>query len=183
MNYEDQFQKRYQDTLAKLAEGTAAGQSPDEVFKMIQTASVDKGNPTFREVQADMGNLPMGSGNISAGEMETVERYTPEQRMQMDLGKPLSEITEQERRSWMAMDRENNMAIGSGSLTEEEIKALSYRMDPMMRPMGSGSMSDEEVMIYKDSGMVDPMTGTGAIGELPSSVEGFLGNLRRKIGE
>ena len=37
-NYEDQFQRRYQETLAKLAEGTAAGQNPEEVFQMMQTA-------------------------------------------------------------------------------------------------------------------------------------------------
>ena len=151
MNYEDQFQKRYQDTLAKLAEGTAAGQAPEEVFKMIQTASLDKGNPTFQEAQA-LGPKMVGPGAISNVEIENVERFSPEARMEMDLGKPLSEITAAERKSWMAMDRENNMAIGSGS------------------------MSDEEVMMYEGS-------GTGAIGELPSSVEGFLGNLRRKIGE
>lgn len=148
MNYEDQFQKRYQDTLAKLAEGTAAGQAPEEVFKMIQTASLDKGNPTFQEAQALGPMTAQGTGAISNVEIENVERFSPEARMEMDLGKPLSEITAAERKSWMAMDRENNMPI-----TMEEIQSDSVGV------------------------------GTGAIGELPSSVEGFLGNLRRKIGE
>jgi hypothetical protein len=148
MNYEDQFQKRYQDTLAKLAEGTAAGQAPEEVFKMIQTASLDKGNPTFQEAQALGPMTAQGTGAISNVEIENVERFSPEARMEMDLGKPLSEITAAERKSWMAMDRENNMPI-----TMEEIQSDAVGV------------------------------GTGAIGELPSSVEGFLGNLRRKIGE
>tara|TARA_R100000808_G_C2152339_1_gene161709 strand:+ start:1393 stop:1911 length:519 start_codon:yes stop_codon:yes gene_type:complete len=172
MNYEDQFQKRYQDTLAKLAEGVAAGQAPEDVFKMIQTASLDKGDPTFREAQAQaLGPKMVGSGVISDVEIENVEKYTPEQRMQMDLGKPLSEITEQERRGWMAMDRENNMAIGS--MSDEEIMMYEGSL-----PSGSYEDMRKRALIKEGQTL-----GTGAIGELPSSVEGFLGNLRRKIGE
>tara|TARA_R110000803_G_scaffold119597_1_gene187883 strand:- start:807 stop:1397 length:591 start_codon:yes stop_codon:yes gene_type:complete len=193
-NYEDQFQRRYQETLAKLAEGTAAGQNPEEVFQMMQTASNNTaGDPTFSEsIKANpQGALPMSDDNM--------ERYTQVERMQLYLNKPLSEITEEEGRAFFAMDNENNMPpreiqepglaapmaplmrpVGSGSLTDEEMQRMerdSYEMAPTMPPVvGSGSLSDREMQR-----MSEP--GTGAIGELPSSVEGFLGNLKRKMGE
>ena len=136
------------------------------------------GGPTFREAQADMskqalGPKMVGSGAISNIEIENVERFTPEERMQMDLGKPLSEITEQERRSWMAMDRENNLAIGSTPMTDKEIMIYEGSL-----PSGSYEDMIKRALIKEGQAL-----GTGAIGELPSSVEGFLGNLRRKIGE
>ena len=176
-NYEDQFQRRYQETLAKLAEGTAAGQNPEEVFQMMQTASNNTaGDPTFSEsIKANpQGALPQSDDNM--------ERYTQVERMQLHLNKPLSEITEEEGRAFFAMDNENNMppVVGSGSMSDMEMQRLkreSNEMAPTMPPVvGSGSLSDREMQR-----MSEP--GTGAIGELPSSVEGFLGNLRRKMGE
>ena len=166
-NYEDQFQRRYQETLAKLAEGTAAGQNPEEVFQMMQTASNNTaGDPTFSEsIKANpQGALPMSDDNM--------ERYTQVERMQLYLNKPLSEITEEEGRAFFAMDNENNMPP-----REIQEPGLAAPMAPLMRPVGcSGSLSDREMQR-----MSEP--GTGAIGELPSSVEGFLGNLKRKMGE
>jgi len=197
MNYEDQFQKRYQETLSKLAEGTAAGQNPEEVFQMIQTASNNTaGDPTFSE---SIKNNPQGALPKSDDNME---RYTQVERMQLYLNKPLSEITEEEGRAFMAMDNENNMPpreiqepglaapmaplmrpVGSGSLTDEEMQRMerdSYEMAPTMpmRPI-AGPVTDMEFRQYQK----DSARPTGAIGELPSSVEGFLGNLRRKMGE
>tara|TARA_R110000824_G_scaffold101648_2_gene241433 strand:+ start:993 stop:1559 length:567 start_codon:yes stop_codon:yes gene_type:complete len=185
MNYEDQFQRRYQETLAKLAEGTAAGQNPEEVFQMIQTASNNTaGDPTFSE---SIKNNPQGALPKSDDNME---RYTQVERMQLYLNKPLSEITEEEGRAFMAMDNENNMPP-----REIQEPGLAAPMAPLMRPVGSGSMTDAEIMMYEDSfptGSPEDMrkraliregeiSGTGAIGELPSNVGGFLDNLRRKM--
>ena len=113
---------------------------------------------------------------------DNMERYTQVERMQLHLNKPLSEITEEEGRAFFAMDNENNMppVVGSGSMSDMEMqrfKRESNEMAPTMPPVvGSGSLSDREMQR-----MSEP--GTGAIGELPSSVEGFLGNLKRKMGE
>ena len=140
MNYEDQFQRRYQETLAKLAEGTAAGQNPEEVFQMIQTASNNTaGDPTFSE---SIKNNPQGALPKSDDNME---RYTQVERMQLYLNKPLSEITEEEGRAFMAMDNENNMppVVGSGSLRDAEMQRIerdSYEMAPKMRPVGPRSL-------------------------------------------
>ena len=177
-NYEDQFQRRYQETLAKLAEGTAAGQNPEEVFQMMQTASNNTaGDPTFSEsIKANpQGALPKSDDNM--------ERYTQVERMQLYLNKPLSEITEEEGRAFMAMDNENNMppVAGPRSLTDGEMQQIerdSYEMAPAM-PAIAGPVTDMEFRQYQK----DSAQPTGAIGELPSSVEGFLGNLRRKMGE
>ncbi len=184
-NYEDQFQRRYQETLAKLAEGTAAGQNPEEVFQMMQTASNNTaGDPTFSEsIKANpQGALPQSDDNM--------ERYTQVERMQLHLNKPLSEITEEEGRAFFAMDNENNMppvegksSFGSGSMSDMEMQRMerdSYEMAPTMpmRPIAP-PVTDMEFRQYQK----DTAQPTGAIGELPSSVEGFLGNLRRKMGE
>ena len=165
MNYEDQFQRRYQETLAKLAEGTAAGQNPEEVFQMIQTASNNTaGDPTFSE---SIKNNPQGALPKSDDNME---RYTQVERMQLYLNKPLSEITEEEGRAFMAMDNENNMPPREIMELQGDSAqpGLAAPMAPTMRTME----------IQGDSARP-----TGAIGELPSSVEGFLGNLKRKMGE
>ena len=199
-NYEGMFQDRYMKALSMFTDAASRGEDPRIILAQMQREQ--GGDPTFSEAtntgalpQQGLGPKMVGPGVISDVEIENVEKYTPEQRMQMDLGKPLSEITEQERRGWMAMDSENNMPItmeeiqsdtsprarpiGSGSLTEEEIKALSNRLAPKMIPQGVGSISEMEYKQYMQDAL--DAAGGGGINALGSTAEGLLLNLGRKL--
>lgn len=185
-NYEGMFQDRYMKALSMFTDAAARGEDPRTILAQMQREQGD--NPTFSEA-TNTGALPqreqglgpkmIGPGVISDVEIENVERYTPEQRMQMDLGKPLSEITEQERRGWMAMDSENNMPI-----TMEEIQSDTSPRKRRLGPIGSGSMSDREIIEFQinpNLGVLGEDAAGGGINALGSTAEGLLLNLGRKL--
>tara|TARA_R100000656_G_scaffold117522_1_gene90898 strand:- start:3335 stop:3928 length:594 start_codon:yes stop_codon:yes gene_type:complete len=190
-DYGNVFQDRYMKALSAFTDAASQGRDPREVLTEMQSGAATAGravDPTYGQATGRK-NLPTGSITDVTKHYGTRREDFPPTDLQS------SAATEMEFKQYQKdlIDRGpdfgadlKRLAIELGMvdeseadmLTLEELQALSHRLAPTTRPIGSGSTSDMEFKAYMQDALDAAGGGINALGSTP---EHLLFNLGRKL--